>query len=338
MLNKKIKRNHLITSLIVMTLLVVGVGCSPTNQNSNINNKGSETTTEDSQKDIAKENGQVNENATSPSEDNNEETKENSAVTANVTGDLKVHYINVGKADSIFIQQGNNSMLIDAGTNDQKKTVKNYLDTQGITKLDYVVCTHPHKDHVGGMDYIINNFQVDKVYMPNVTTTTETFQDVLVAMEKKGLKSIAPTVGETFNLGDAKCTILAPNSESYEDINDYSIVMKLQFGNTSFMFDGDAQKLSEKEIIAKGFDVKADVLKIGHHGSDSASSKTYLDAVKPKYAVISVGPEVGRYLPDDETIAKLKEREIQIFRTDKCGTIVATSDGNNISFNTKPWQ
>ncbi len=249
---------------------------------------------------------------------------------------LKIHFIDVGQADSILIQQGDNAMLIDAGNNEDSETVKNYIANQGIKKLDYVVGTHPHEDHIGGLDYVINNFQIGKIYMPKVTSNTKTFEDVVTAIKNKGMQVTSPAPGDSFKLGEADCKILAPNSASYEDLNNYSIVIKVTYKNNSFMFTGDAEAISEAEMLNKGFDVKADVIKIGHHGSSSSTSDEFLKKVNPKYAVISAGKDNDYGHPHKETMKKLKDSGITVYRTDESGTIICTSDGNNISFNTKP--
>ncbi|WP_298836822.1 ComEC/Rec2 family competence protein [Clostridium sp.] len=253
-----------------------------------------------------------------------------------VNGNLIVSYIDVGQADSILIQQGTSSMLIDAGNNEDSNTVKNYISKQGITKLNYIVGTHPHEDHIGGLDSVIDSFQIGKIYMPKITSNTKTFLDVVSAIKAKGMKVNAPIVGESFKVGDATATILAPNSTGYEDLNNFSIVIRLTFGNSSFLFDGDAENISENEILSKGFNISADVLKVGHHGSSSSTTLAFLDKVNPKYAVISVGKDNSYGHPHKSTMDKLKAKGIKIYRTDESGTIVATSDGKNITFNTKP--
>lgn len=255
---------------------------------------------------------------------------------APVMGELKVHFINVGQADSILIQQGSSSMLIDAGNNGDSETVKNYITNQGITKLDYVIGTHPHEDHIGGLDYVINSFQIGNIYMPKATSTTKTFTDVVSAIKNKGMQITTPVPGDSFKLGQADCKILAPNSSSYEDLNNFSIVIKVTFGNNTFMFDGDAEKVSETEMLNKGFDLKADVLKVGHHGSSSSTSDEFLKKVNPKYAVISCGVNNDYGHPHKETMKRLKDSGINVYRTDESGTIICTSDGNNISFNSNP--
>lgn len=257
-------------------------------------------------------------------------------VTSSPNGELKVHYINVGQADSILIQQGSNNMLIDAGNNIDVNTIVSYLKAQGVTTLNYVVMTHVHSDHVGSMDTVIKTFDIGTVYMPRTTSNTKTFEDVIDAMKVKNLKITAPEPGKSFNLVEAECKILAPNSDEYKDLNDTSIVLKVTFGENNFLFQGDAEGVSEKEILAKGFDVSADVLKLGHHGSSSSSTSSYLDKVfvdnsKPKYAIVSCGSNNVYNHPNKETMAKLKQRNIKVYRTDECGTIVMKSDGKNIT-------
>lgn len=253
----------------------------------------------------------------------------------NVKGELKVHFIDVGQADSILLQQGNNYMLIDAGNNEDSKLLKNYLDSLGVKELQAFVGTHKDEDHIGSGDYIVNTFKVGKVYFPKQTATTKTFTDFVKAVKGKGLQLTAPKVGDKFTFGEATCTVLAPNSSSYEDANDYSIVIKVTYGVTSFLLTGDAESVSEKEMLANGMDLSATVLKVGHHGSRSSTSKEFLDKVNPKYAVISVGKGNSYGHPTQEVMNRLKDKAIPVYRTDENGTIIATSDGKSISFSTK---
>ena len=256
--------------------------------------------------------------------------------TVNVTGELKVHFIDVGQADSILIQQDSYSMLIDGGNNNDDKTVKSYLDKQGIKELTYVMGTHAHEDHIGGLDYVINSFKVGKVYFPKTTATTKTFEDFILAVKNKGLQLTPPKVGDSFKLGDATCTILAPNSGSYEEGNNYSIVLKITYGSTSFLLTGDAEAVSEMEMVKAGLDLKADVIKIGHHGSKTSTVANFLDKVKPTYAVISVGKDNTYGHPNQSVMERLKGAGIKVYRTDENGTIVATSNGKEIRFDKNP--
>jgi len=243
---------------------------------------------------------------------------------------LTVHFIDVGQADSILITMKDAAMLIDAGNNADSQLVVDYIKDRGITTLDYVVATHPHEDHIGGMDAVINAFKVKSIIMPRVESTTKTFEDVLEAISNKGLKITPPVPGTEYSLGEAEFTILAPNSASYEDTNDYSVVIKLQYGATSFLFAGDAGFESEDEMLEKGYDLRADLLKVAHHGSRYSTSMEFLEAVQPKIAVISVGEDNDYGHPAPETLQRLRQAGAEIYRTDESGTIIATSDGKAI--------
>ena len=247
---------------------------------------------------------------------------------------LKVTFINVGQADSILVQSPDGeNMLIDAGNNTDSATIIKYLKKQNIKKLDFVIGTHPHEDHIGSLDSVINTFDIGKVYMPKVTTTTKTFENVIDAIKNKGLKITTPIPGTSFKLGEAACTILAPNNSAYTDLNNYSIVLKLTYKKNSFLFTGDAEDVSEHEMISKGYDLKADVLKVGHHGSANSTTEPFLKKVKCKYAVISVGKGNIYGHPAKSTIDRLYANKIKVYRTDLNGTITATSDGATIKFN-----
>lgn len=268
---------------------------------------------------------------------NQEEMPDNQyEVTTNSTsGELKLHVINVGQADSILVQQGNEFMLVDAGNNADSNTVKAYLDSVGVKELKYAVGTHAHEDHIGGLDYIINSFKVGQIYMPKQISTTRTFEDVVSAAQNRGLQFTAPKVGATFMLGEAKCTIVGPKSDSYEDINNSSIVLKIEYKDTSFLLTGDAEDVSEREMINSGISLKADVLKIGHHGSSSSTTSEFLIKVNPKYALLSVGKDNTYNHPNEDIMNRLKKANIPVYRTDESGTIIVTSNGKEISFNTQ---
>jgi len=243
-----------------------------------------------------------------------------------VNGIFKVSYIDVSQADSILIQQGSSSMLIDVGNNADSEIVKSYMSNQGITKLDFLVRTHPHKDHIGKLDYVINSFQTGKIYMPKRTTTTKTFKNADNTIKSKGLKVTAPKPGQSFKLGKATCTVLTPSGSGYEDVNNESIVIKVTFGNNSFLFSGDAKDVSGNEMLSKGYDLKTGVLKVGQHGSYSSITQGFSNKVSPKYAVVSVGTH-------KENKDRLKVKNSSVYRTEESGTVIATSNGNIITFN-----
>ena len=243
---------------------------------------------------------------------------------------LSVHYIDVGQADSILIKTNDYNMLIDAGNNDDGKKLVKYFEELGITKFDYVFATHAHEDHIGGMDDIINNFDIDNFYMPDVITTTKTFEDVLDALEKKFLKYSTPKIDDKYKLGSNLIDILYVGEDD-SDLNDTSIVLKLTHGKNTFLFTGDATSNVEKQILNK--DLKSDVLKVGHHGSSYSTSNDFLNKVNPSYAVISVGKNNNYNHPNKTILNRLKN--VKLYRTDKHGTIIIKSDGNNINVETK---
>ncbi|WP_055667435.1 ComEC/Rec2 family competence protein [Desnuesiella massiliensis] len=252
---------------------------------------------------------------------------------SNENKNVKIHYIDVGQGDSTLIQVRDKNILIDAGPRSSAEDLVKYLKDINIQKLDYVIATHPHEDHIGGMVSIIKTFKIGEFYAPKKTATTKTFENMIKELQNKKLKIQVAKAGNEISLNsNSKLEFLAPNSSDYEEINDYSAVTKLTYEDNSFIFMGDAERLSEKEILQKGSNVKAQVIKLGHHGSSTSSSKEFLDKVDPKYAIISCGKNNDYGHPHKETINELKNRNIKYFRTDTNGTIVLYSDGKNIEF------
>lgn len=247
-------------------------------------------------------------------------------------GELTVHFIDVGQADSIFIQLPNGqSMLIDAGNNADGDLVVNYLNKQRVKKIDYLVGTHPHEDHIGGLDDVINNFEIGKFYMPKVTHTTKSFQDLLEAVRSKGLKITPAKAGvKILNQPSLAIEILSPLRSAYDELNNYSAVIKLTFGEHSWLFTGDAEAPVEQDLINSKTDLRASVLKVGHHGSNSSSTAEFLAQVSPQWAVISVGKENDYGHPHEEVVERLQKAGINILRTDRQGTIIMTSDGKEL--------
>ena len=244
---------------------------------------------------------------------------------------LSAHFIDVGQADSTLVRlPDGKTMLIDAGDNKTGIKAVAYLNNLGIERIDYLVATHPHADHIGGMADVINDFDIGRVYMPDVTTNTKTFESMLDAIEKKNISVTKATAGVNIFTGDGiSADIIAPNSPTYKEMNNYSAVVRLVYGNTAYLFMGDAETLSEDEITA---DVRADVLKVGHHGSDTSSGENFILRVSPRVAVISVGEGNSYGHPKDEVIDRLRGSGATVFRTDKDGTVVIGSDGKNIIY------
>lgn len=240
---------------------------------------------------------------------------------------LEVNFIDVGQADSILVSNKNESMLIDAGNNENGKDVVDFVKSKGITKINYLVGTHPHADHIGGLDDVINSdLKIENVYMPKIQTNTKTFEDVLDALNNKNLKVTAPKRGDNFKIGDANCEIMTDSILDKENLNLSSITIKLQFGDNSFLFMGDAETENEKTINWP----KVDVLKVGHHGSNTSSSQDFLNQVKPEYAIIMAGKDNSYGLPKQKILDRLTKTGAKIFRTDELGTITVISDGITI--------
>lgn len=250
----------------------------------------------------------------------------------NASDKLQIHFIDVGQADSILINNNDKYMLIDAGNNEDGEKLVTYFKSLGIEEFEYVIGTHAHEDHIGGMDNIIDNFGVKTFYMPDVLTTTKTFEEVLDALENKSIAFETPEIDATFSLENAKLNVLHVGNDD-SDLNDTSIVLKMIYGNNKFLFTGDATTKVEKQILNK--DLSSDLLKVGHHGSYYSTSQDFLDKVNPKYAIIEVGANNIYNHPTQSVIEKFNKKSIKIYRTDQDGTIIATSDGTNISFETK---
>ena len=229
---------------------------------------------------------------------------------------LKTYFFNVGQADSILIQNNEKNMLIDAGNNEDGEMLVNNLKQLNVEKIDYLIGTHPHEDHIGGMDNIINNFEIGTIYMPNVQTNTKTFEDVLDAVSNKNLKIETPKVNDTFLLGEANCKILSVTDDE-DNLNQSSIVIQLNFKDLSYLFMGDAEKEIEESIDVG----KVNILKVGHHGSDTSSSLDFINKIAPEVSIISVGKDNSYGHPSDDVIERLENIGSKVYRTDEVGNI-----------------
>lgn len=245
---------------------------------------------------------------------------------------LQIHFIDVGQGDAILVQTpAGQNMLVDAGENSCGELVTEYLAFHGVKGLDIVVGTHPHSDHIGGLDTVIDHFPVKKVYLPKVTHTTKTFRDLLSAVKDNGLKVTTAKAGVDLPLEGLNAYFAAPVEDSYENLNNYSAVIKIDYGSHSFLLTGDAETESEAQILNAGTDIKATVLKVGHHGSSSSTSSEFLQAAAPRYAVIMLGEDNPYGHPHKETMELLNNAGVEVFRTDQDGTIIFSSDGKDMN-------
>lgn len=253
------------------------------------------------------------------------------------TSALRIHYIDVGQGDAILIQVNHKNFLIDSGPSDSQSKILGYLKNLDINKFDYILATHPHEDHIGNMTAIIKKYEITTFLAPKVTTNTSTFKNMLLALKNKNMHINAIKAGsKVINLGEnINVEVLSPNNSSYEELNNYSPMIKLTYGSRSFLFVGDAQKEVEQEVLSKNYDVKADVLKVGHHGSSTSTSNEFLKKVNPSIAVISVGANNSYKHPNKSVMDRLKESSIKIYRTDNDGNIIIDCDGKDIKVTTK---
>ena len=310
---------------ILLILCMCLTACTATNQATSTSEKSQSDTTSGE----AVQSGQEEKAAKAPD-------------TSKPEGTLEVHYIDVGQGDATLIKCGSHAMLIDGGNNNKGTTVQLYLKKQGVESLDYVIGTHPDADHIGGLDVIVYKYNCDTVIMPDYEKDTKTYQELVDVIHDKNMKITYPVVGEQYALGEAKFTIIAPNSNSYGgNANDYSVAILLEYGKNRFLFTGDAEEASEAEMLTNGIDISTDVYKVAHHGSRSASTQEFLNAVHPKYAVISCGEGNSYGHPHAEVLNRLRSMGVEVFRTDEQGSIIASSDGENITWNcsaTDSWQ
>ena len=247
---------------------------------------------------------------------------------------LNVFYLNVGQGDSEFIElPGGQTMLIDASTYEYGQVITDFIKSRGHERIDYLIATHPHADHIGGMTTILDNFDVGDIFMPNALTNTKTYENLLTKILEKEIPVTEAKAGLNILYNNIlSVSMLAPSSEIYSDLNNYSAVVRIVYNDTSFLFMGDAEVKSENEIL-KSFsisDIRSNVIKIGHHGSSTSTSSEFIQSVSPQYAVISCGINNEYGHPHEQTINRLLNLGIEVLRTDISGTIQFVSDGNTI--------
>ncbi|HBZ6546911.1 TPA: MBL fold metallo-hydrolase [Clostridium perfringens] len=249
--------------------------------------------------------------------------------------ELMISYMDVGQGDAAYIKVNGNDILIDAGPRSNSKELLEQLKAKNIDDFELVIATHPHEDHIGGMIDVFKEYEVKAFYSPKITHTTKTYENLVKAVKDEGLKTKELKGGMVIDLGEgAKFEVFTPQKSEYEELNDYSPIMKLSFGDTSYLFTGDAEKLAEEEALAKyKTSLDSDVIKFGHHGSSSSSSNAFIEAVSPKYGIISCAKDNKYGHPHRETLDIIKKYNIKTFRTDTDGEIILTSDGKSINFN-----
>ena len=315
----------------VLTALVMLTGCS---ENAPVSSENASSSTGFSSENASSSTGfssEVSVDGSSYSETQSV-TREDDNVNNLDSNEMKVHFIDVGQGDSIFIELPNTkTMLIDAAENEYADRITNYIYSCGYNTLDYVVATHPHSDHIGGMADVIGAFNVENVILSPATHTTKSYTNMLKAIDDSGAKVKIGVAGtEIFSDGDLSAVVIAPVTEDYSDLNNSSVMVMLTYGNNKFLFTGDAENSEENTITA---DIDCDVLKVGHHGSSTSTSRAFLTAASPEYAVISCGMGNSYGHPHTETLDRLKGAGVKIYRTDLQGDIIMTCDGEKITVN-----
>ncbi|PDX61550.1 ComEC/Rec2 family competence protein [Faecalibacterium langellae] len=256
------------------------------------------------------------------------------AAVDTVEAPFEMHFIDVGQALSVLVECDGQYMLYDGGNVDDGSLVVSYLQSQGVEQLEYVFCSHAHEDHVGGLAAALAYFPAYHVYSPVTEASTKCFKDFVKYTQQQGLQVEVPAVGTTWPLGGATVTMVGPVAQ-YSDTNDTSIVLRIEYGSTSFLLTGDMEKTAETDLVNSGVNLRADVLQVGHHGSSTSTGYLFLNSVLPEMAVISCGVNNKYGHPHEETLSILRDAGVDVYRTDLQGTITIGSDGQNYTVGTE---
>ena len=256
------------------------------------------------------------------------------AAVDTVEAPFEMHFIDVGQALSVLVECDGQYMLYDGGNVDDGSLIVSYLQSQGVEQLEYVFCSHAHEDHVGGLAAALAYFPAYHVYSPVTEASTKCFKDFVKYTQQQGLQVEVPAVGTTWPLGGATVTMVGPVAQ-YSDTNDPSIVLRIEYGSTSFLLTGDMEKTAETDLVNSGVNLRADVLQVGHHGSSTSTGYLFLNSVLPEMAVISCGVNNKYGHPHQETLSILRDAGVDVYRTDLQGTITIGSDGQNYTVGTE---
>lgn len=244
---------------------------------------------------------------------------------------FSVHFIDVGQADAALVLCDGHAMLIDGGNSEDSNLIYSYLKKLSLTHLDYIVCTHAHEDHVGGLSGALNYATVGTAFAPMTSYDSKAFGNFVSYLAKQNVSITVPSAGDSFTLGSASVKILGPVKSS-DETNNTSIVLRIVYGDTSFLFTGDAEREEEQDILSTGYDMDSTVLKVGHHGSETSTSYVWLREIMPEYAVISVGKGNSYGHPTDAILSRLRDADVKTYRTDMQGDVICASDGKTVSF------
>ncbi len=321
---------------LVLAMLLIITGCSPGEEQIVVSGQNEEigTTVSNDGSSYLNDTKEWEQEYQSTSITENQPVQGDSNFILPENSTFEVHYIDVGQGDSSLILCDGEAMLIDGGEADQSSKIYAYLENQGVDYLDYIVATHAHSDHIGGLSGALNYALVGTALCPVTSYDSKTFNSFEKYLGKQGVTITVPEPGDTFNLGSALVEIMGPQ-RNYDDPNNTSIVQKITYGATSFLFTGDAERTAEADILDVGYDLSATVLKVGHHGSDSSTSYPFLREIMPDYAVIQVGKGNSYGHPAEDTLSRLRDAGVKVYRNDLQGTIICTSDGTAVSFSTE---